>query len=94
MRVSHTTVYSYFKKEELEPAVVEQICKIFKVSVNQFTSEPLTGRMYLASSEPEVLNMDYDVVRLLRENAELKSRLIDALEKIIELNARLSGISG
>jgi len=89
MGVSHTTVYGYFKQAELDPAVIEKICKIFKISVNQFVGEHLTGRIYLASNEPEMLNMDYDVVKLQKENAELKTRLIDALERIIELNDNL-----
>jgi len=89
MGVSHTTIYTYFKQAELEAPVIEKICKLFKVSVNEFISEELTGKIYLASSEPELLNIDFDVVRLLRENAELKTRLIDALEKIIKLNDSL-----
>ena len=93
LKVSHTTAYGYFKREELEPHVIENICKIFKISANQFIEEQLTGRMYLASSEPEVLNMDYDVVKVLRENAELKTKLIDALNRIIELNEKLKNLS-
>lgn len=89
MGVSHTTVYGYFKQAELDPTVIEKICKIFKISVNQFIGEQLTGRIYLASNEPEMLNMDYDVVKLQKENAELKSRLIESLEKIIELTEKL-----
>jgi AcrR family transcriptional regulator len=91
--VSHTTVYAYYAKEELDPHVVDKICNIFKISVNQFIGEPLTGRMYLARNNSSGHATNEDMALLLRENAELKTRLIDALDRIIELNEKLNNLS-
>ena len=91
--VSHTTVYTYYSKEELDPHVVDKICSVFKISVNQFIGEPLTGRMYLTTNDQAGHSSNEEVVKLLRENAELKTRLIDALERIIDLNEKLKNLS-
>jgi len=43
--ISHSTIYDYFKKEELEPAFIEKVAETFNVSTDEFPSSTRNSRM-------------------------------------------------
>jgi hypothetical protein len=90
MNVSHTAIYNFFKKEELDGKTIEKICRIFSVSPEEFTRKKLDGVLYTVKYEPIAADSNDEIKMLLEENSALKSQLLEAKDEIIALHKQLT----
>ena len=88
MSISHTAIYSLFKKEELEGKTIDKICQIFSVTPEDFVDKKLTGLRYTVA-EPKTAGPQKEVMRLMQENSDLKTQLLESKDQIIALTTQL-----
>lgn len=91
MKISHTAIYNMYKRKEMDPRLIENICDIFSVDPDEFRNKKLTGLKYVLKEEYISPESNKEIVRLMAEVSELKSQLIQSKDEIIELSKKLIG---
>lgn len=88
MGISHTGIYTLYKKSHFEPKVIQRICQIFSVEPEEFKEKKFTGLNYSVKWE-EPTDREKEI-KLLEENSRLKDELLQAKDMIIELQRQIN----